>query len=357
VVQGLAIGQHAWGHRVVVAAVVQEALRDHPFLLPLARAGIEVREILVPHRGYLQERAAVAALCKELRPDVVHSHGYRTDVIDCSVVRGLGIATVATNHGPTRGTLRHQLYQYLHWRFLRHFDAVIAVSRSIASNLIAFGLSSSRVHVVPNAWSEIAQPLSRQDARVALDLPPDVRVLGWVGRMSREKGVDVLVDAMIRLSDRSIVACMIGDGLERAGEEARARQAVGSRMIWKGMIAEAGRLCTAFDLFVLSSRTEGVPIALLEAAAAGTPIVATKVGSVPEVVTEGEAWLIEPEAPQALADAIERALQDPARSASQAARAQKRLATEFGHDAWLERHDEIYAAAQEVRRNSREGNV
>jgi glycosyltransferase involved in cell wall biosynthesis len=206
------------------------------------------------------------------------------------------------------------------------------------------------VHVVPNAWCEIAQPLSRRDARVALDLPPDVRVLGWVGRLSREKGVDVLVDAMTRLSDRSIVACVIGDGPERAGEEARARQTVGSRMIWKGTIAEAGRLCTAFDLFVLSSRTEGIPIALLEAAAAGTPIVATKVGSVPEVVTEGEAWLIEPEAPQALADAIELALRDPARSASQAAGAQNRLATEFGRDAWLKRHDEIYVAAQEVRR-------
>jgi glycosyltransferase involved in cell wall biosynthesis len=208
------------------------------------------------------------------------------------------------------------------------------------------------VHVVPNAWSEIAQPLSRQHARAALGLSSNARVIGWVGRVSREKGVDVLVDAMTRLSDPSIVACVIGDGPERAREEARAQQTMGSRIIWKGIVDEAGRLFTAFDLFVLSSRMEGVPIALLEAAAAGTPIVATKVGSVPDVVTEGEAWLIEPEGSQALADAIERALHDPARSASQAARAQKRLATEFGRDGWLTRHDKIYSVAQKMRRDS-----
>jgi glycosyltransferase involved in cell wall biosynthesis len=332
--------------------VVQEELRDHPFLSPLARAGVEVREILVPHRGYLKERAAVAALCKELQPDVVHSHGYRTDISDCNVVRGLGIATVATYHGAIRGPLRNRFYEHLHRRFLRHFDAVIAVSRPIASALIASGMSSTRVHVVPNAWSEIAQPLSRQHARAALGLSSNARVIGWVGRVSREKGVDVLVDAMTRLSDPSIVACVIGDGPERAREEARAQQTMGSRIIWKGIVDEAGRLFTAFDLFVLSSRMEGVPIALLEAAAAGTPIVATKVGSVPDVVTEGEAWLIEPEGSQALADAIERALHDPARSASQAARAQKRLATEFGRDGWLTRHDKIYSVAQKMRRDS-----
>jgi glycosyltransferase involved in cell wall biosynthesis len=350
VVHGLAIGQRARGHEVAVASVVHEPLRAHPFVLPLQRAGVTVHEVLVPHRAYWKERSTVASLCRALRPHVVHSHGYRTDVVDGGGIRKLGVATVATHHGTTRGSWRNRLYESLHWRALRQFDAVIAVSRVIASQLVASGSRPDRVHLVPNAWSEIAPPLARSAARAALNLPRDGIVVGWIGRMSWEKGIDVFIDAMAALSDSTIVACAIGEGRERSAEQARATRLVGSRIIWPGMIPEAGRFCLAFDLFVLSSRTEGVPIALLEAIATGTPIVATRVGGIPDIVSEREAWLVAPQQPLVLAQAIREAVANPSIARERASRANARLASELGRDAWLDRHDDVYAAAVAVRR-------
>jgi glycosyltransferase involved in cell wall biosynthesis len=354
VVQGLSIGQQARGDQVIVAAVVHEPMTSHPFLVPLQRAGIEVRQVLVPHRGYLAERQAIAALCREFGPDVVHSHGYRPDVVDGSAVRKAGVATVSSYHGATRGSWRNRLYENLHFRFLRSFDAVIAVSGPIGEMLAGTGVHTERIHVVPNAWSEIAAPLSREAARATLDLPADARVLGWIGRLSPEKGIDVFVDAVAALNDPSITACVIGDGPERTASEARAA-AAGVVVRWCGMLPEAGRLCTAFDVFVLSSRTEGIPISLLEAIAAGIPVVATRVGGVPDVVSENEAWLVPSEQPAVLAEAIRVALADRKDAAHRTACASARLASEFGRDAWLDKHEEVYAIAQTVRRRAMQG--
>jgi glycosyltransferase involved in cell wall biosynthesis len=352
VVQGLSIGQQARDHDVVVAAVVNETMNDHPFLIPLQRAGIRVHEILVPHRGYLAERAAVRALCSDFLPDVVHSHGYRPDVVDGSALRNLGVATVSSYHGATGGSWRNRVYEKLHFRSLRKFDAVIAVSKPIGELLVASGVRRERVRVVPNAWSEIAAPLSREAARSSLGLPTDSCVLGWVGRLSHEKGIDVFIDAVAALGDSSVMACVIGDGPERIASEARGVDGGGAAVRWVGMLPEAGRLCTAFDLFVLSSRTEGIPIALLEAIAAGIPVVATRVGGVPDVVSEKEAWLVPSEQPPALASAIAVALANPNEAKARAARASARLASEFGRDAWLDKHDAVYAVAQVVRKSN-----
>lgn len=352
VVQGLAIGQSKRGHDVVVAAVGEEPMAaDHPFRMPLDLARIPIREIVVPPRRYRAERRAITELCSELTPGVVHSHGSRTDVVDGDVIRKLGVATVSTLHGWTGGSLKNRFYEYVHARSLRRFDAVIAVSEPLATFLKSDGIPADRVHLLRNAFASVADPLPRDDARRLLGIPPEARVVGWVGRLSREKGIDVLVDAMARLPDQRIVACVVGDGAERERERQHAeRVGMGERILWKGMVPLAGRVNPAFDVFVLSSRTEGTPIALLEAIAAGTPVVATRVGGIPDVVSENEALLVAPEDPAALADAIARVFADPKAAAERARRALSRLNASFGADAWLTRHDEIYLLAAARRR-------
>ena len=170
-----------------------------------------------------------------------------------------------------------------------------------------------------------------------------------MGRLSREKGIDVFVDAMARLLAADAVAgCVVGDGPERAREEARA----GSSISWKGMLPAAGRYLAAFDVFVQSSRTEGTPMALLEAMAVEVPIVATQVGGVPDVISGNEALLVPSEDPIALATAIASVLADPEPAAVRAHLAKQRLVTTFSADAWLDRHEEIYRLAAERRRRA-----
>ena len=96
----------------------------------------------MPGRAYLRERAAIARLLREVRPDVVHTHGYRPDVLDAGVARGQGIAVVTTVHGFTGGGWKNRVYEWLQCRAFRRFDAVVAVSRPLV------GLLERRGHPV-----------------------------------------------------------------------------------------------------------------------------------------------------------------------------------------------------------------
>jgi glycosyltransferase involved in cell wall biosynthesis len=346
VVEALAAGQAASGHEVAVAAILDAPTTEHPLLDGLRRAGVDTRVCSVPARAYRSERRAVTSLIAELGPDVVHTHGYRPDVVDSGVARRLGVPVVTTVHGFTGGGLRNRAYEWLQRRAFRRFDAVVAVSRPLGEALVRAGVPAAGVHVLRNAWCGGAPHLSRDDARAALGIEPDRFHLGWVGRASAEKGLDVFVDALPFLDDLPIVASVIGDGRELGPLRDRAAAlGVADRVRWHGIVNDAGRLFAGFEVFVLSSRTEGTPVVLFEAMAAGVPVVATAVGGVPDVVGHEEALLVPPDRPRALADSIRDVLTDPAASARRTAAASVRLASEFGAGPWLAAYDEIYREA------------
>ena len=346
VVRMLAGGLHGRGHMVRVLTLEDAPARpDHPFAAALEAAGVEVVRLALPARAYLRERAAVAELCRRLRPDVVHMHGERPDVIDAGVVRRLGIPTVTTAHGFSGEGYRRIVYDALHRAALRRHDAVIAVSPALVGVLSgAVGVRRERVHFLPNAYdASAAAPLGRREARRTLGLPDEGFVLGWVGRLSPEKGADVLVDAASRLWDLPLVVSVVGDGAERAALERRAAErGVGDRIRWHGTVRGAAQLYPAFDCFALSSRSEGMPIALFEAMAAGVPVVAAKVGGVPDVVSAAEAVLVPAEQPDALADAVRRVHDEPGAARDRAGAARARLLAEFAPAPWLARHETLY---------------
>ncbi|HEX7120379.1 MAG TPA: glycosyltransferase [Longimicrobiales bacterium] len=343
VVHALAAGHSARGHDVHVAAVMHADRSDHPLLIRLRDANVRVSPVIVPPRGYRAERRRFAALCHALRPDVVHTHGYRPDLVDAGVARRLGIPVVTTVHGFTGGGWRNRLNEWLQRRAIRRFDAVVAVSAAMAERLVREGAPADRVIALRNAWAPATSPLQREAARLALDLPPDRFHVGWVGRLSREKGPDVLVDALARLADLPLTASFLGDGPERRRlEDHTARLALHDRVRWHGTIDDAARVLPAFDVFVLSSRAEGTPIALFEAIAAGVPVVATRVGGVPEVLSHGEAALVPPDDPLRLADAIRAVARTPETAAARARAARRRLDHEFALGPWLERYEALY---------------
>jgi glycosyltransferase involved in cell wall biosynthesis len=147
------------------------------------------------------------------------------------------------------------------------------------------------------------------------------------------------------------VVAIVGDGPMRAelAERARAR-GWNDRLLWCGAVNGAGQLMKAFDAFVLSSRTEGTPMVLLEAMAAGVPIVSTAVGGIPDVVSENEAILVPSEEPRALGHALDEVLQDTDSAALRAARALQRLHREYDAEHWVQRYAAIYTAVQGRRR-------
>ncbi|HEX4633133.1 MAG TPA: glycosyltransferase family 4 protein [Gemmatimonadales bacterium] len=345
VVLGLTTGLKVAGHEPRVAAILDPGVDNHPLVRALETAGVPVHPIHVAGRQYGMERARIEEIGRMHGVDVVHTHGYHPDVIDGPVARRLQVPVASTVHGFTGGGLRNRLYEWLQIRAYRRFDAVIAVSTPIVDRLTKGGVPVSRVHHLPNAWVEMpgVPPLDRAAAREALGVPRGGVRLGWVGRMSPEKGPDVVIDALARLKRPHVHLSMIGDGPALKQVQAQAKTlGVDSQVTWHGLVADAGRLLAACDAVVLSSRTEGTPIILFEAIAARVPVVTTAVGGIPAVVSEREAVLVPAEDPSALAHGIARALDDRAGALARSTAASERVAFKFAARPWVERHVALY---------------
>jgi glycosyltransferase involved in cell wall biosynthesis len=296
VVRALAVGQAARGHTVTVAAVLERNQRraadaaaeayDHPFVASFAGTGVLVAPVIVGRREYLGERAAIRALAAQHSASIVHTHGRRPDVVDSGIAKERNVPSVTTVHGFTGAGIRSFVNAAIQRRAFRQFDGVVAVSDTVADALMRFGVPAARVHVIQNAYDQVAPPLERAEARTRLRARGDEFLIGWVGRLSREKGLDVLLAALHELRDRPLTVAVIGSGGERPALEAdAARLGVSEAVRWMGQVNDAPRLFRGFDLFVLSSRSEGTPIALFEAMDAEIPVVATAVGGVPTVVS------------------------------------------------------------------------
>jgi glycosyltransferase involved in cell wall biosynthesis len=342
VVQALAAGQLAAGYSVSVIALTDEYAV--PLLAQLEAARVSVRRLMCG-RHYLRERRELVRMLRATPPSIVHSHGYRPDVQGGAAARLVGAATVSTVHGFTGGNFKNRVYEGLQRRALRRFSAVVAVSQPLVDQLVAAGIARDRLHLVPNAYRLERDFLSREAGRAELGLTvePGGFVIGWVGRLSREKGPDVLVEALARLEDRRARVVFIGDGPDRAALQSRASAlGVADRIHWLGIVPQAARCFAAFDCYVLSSRTEGTPIVLLEAMAARVAVVAAAVGGVPDVISAGEGLLVRPDDAGALASALERVIADPAAAAARGARAENRLRSERGMAAWLAAYDAVY---------------
>jgi len=222
--------------------------------------------------------------------------------------------------------------------------------------LIAWGIPAARVHCIPNAWADPTPFSDRSEARRVLGIADDAWCAGFVGRIGREKGPDIFVEALGQVvlgrSDHSrrddeampsVSGMLIGTGRMRDDLMQRTRMlGLVDNIMWPGAIEGAGRLLRAFDVVVLSSRTEGTPMVLLEAMAAGVPVIATRVGGIPDVVSEHEAALVQPESPDALASALLSVIRHVDSTRQRAERATQRLHGEFGADLWLQRYDSVY---------------
>ena len=344
VVEGLAVGHHRRGHDVTVAAIRFWGPPIHPFVEALQAEGVPVEVLWLPTRAYLQERRAIAELCRRVRPDVVHTHGIRTDLVDRRAAARLGIPTVTTVHGPSKiGGAKGAFYEWFQRRNYRRFDAVVAVSTPLRDATLADGVPAERLHLIPNAWSGLRAPLSREAARRELGLPADASIVGWVGRLIHVKGGDVFLEALRRIPEPRPLSVLIGYG--REDEKLRrlaASLGPSAQVRFFPSVRDAGRYFTAFDTYVLSSRSEGLPIVILEAMACRTPIVATRVGGIPDALDETQAWLVPSEDPDALAAAIVEALRDRERAAARATLAAQRLGRDFALDSWLDRYEHVY---------------
>ncbi len=270
----------------------------------------------------MAQRAVIGAKLALTHPHVVNIHmatGHANYFLGWR--RIFGFQVVVSVHGSEIRLLRPESLPLIR-SILMQADAVTAVSRELAERVEALGVDPARVHFVPNGvdlafWSPSPVPARRA--------PQDPPVIVAAGRLEPVKGCDILLEAFARLRARGVEARLhlAGDGAERGRLEAQARSlGIDDRVKFLGVMDREGvrELFRAATLLVMPSRSEGMPLVLLEAMACGLPVVATRVGGVPEVVDEATAVLTAPE-PELLAEGLARALEDPEATARRAERA------------------------------------
>lgn len=346
-VLGLSQGLVEAGARVVVAALADAS--SAPFVERARAAGLTTEVLHAPGRNYWRDWHGLRRIMRDHQIRVAHTHGYRADMMGLLAARSSRLPCLATAHGFTLGGAKNRLNQWLAVRALRMDDAVIAVSDPLAVTLRALGVGADRVVPILNAWLPPTGRLPpKHEARARLQLDGEAPVFGWVGRLSMEKGPDVAVAAMARLVHGGARLAFVGGGRERLALEAQvASLGLAKRVHFVGTVPDAATLLAAFDGLVLSSRTEGTPMILLEAIHAGVPIIASAVGGVPHLLAHGTGLLVPSEDPSALAAAMDQVLADPAGALDRATAARARVAAQFSPGEWVSRHLAVYQRVME----------
>jgi glycosyltransferase involved in cell wall biosynthesis len=265
---------------------------------------------------------AIAASAKETGARVLHCHQYSPFVYGrLSLLGHPWLRLLYTEHGRRAGevlSVKRRLVNPLLGRFR---GSIVAVSRELAGYLVRSGFPGRRIEVVYNGVDvgPLPDQQSRARARQLLGLPDHAVVVGTVARLDPVKDLATLLTAFARLGDLRLPCFLVivGAGPERQALEHRAAAlGLGARASFTGDRRDVRALLPGFDIFANSSTSEGISITILEAMAAGLPIVATRVGGTPEVVVHGQTgYLVEAGAPEALAEALTYLLNEPSKRA------------------------------------------
>jgi len=220
-------------------------------------------------------------------------------------------------------------------------------STVVADSIVAEGVPSEKVVVVRNGV-HLDQAQSRVDARRELGLPADEFVVGIIARLREQKRHDVLLRAAARLvaEGRRLKVCIVGTGEQETGlRELSSRLGLEDTVVWAGERRDAGRLGAAFDVGVLCSWWEGLPLAGLEMMAAGTPLVSTPVGAMPEVMSDGAGVFVAVGDHDELADAIAGLMDDPGRRARVADLGRARVRERYGFQTMVDGFTQVFDSA------------
>jgi glycosyltransferase involved in cell wall biosynthesis len=314
-VDAMGDSEHLWGKERVVALLMREqraSARVEPQLITfspgklgrdLAAEGFQTTSLSARHsRGFDHAIGALGRLLEKQPADVIHSHGYRANIIARALrvsrrIRGLRV--ISTCHGWVETDAKLRLYNTVD-----RWTCMLSDVTTVPDERMLFSLPPlGRRRHVPNAVPELDPEIeSPQFVR------PAEFVAGTLGRVSGEKGIPEFLEAARDFPDHGVAFVVAGDGV-LTGDV----RAAGGNVHYAGYYARPDRYLAGLDVYVQASHSEGLSLALLEAMRAGVAIVATDVGATRDAVTDHESALIVPaRQPGALRDAILQLRKNPA---------------------------------------------
>lgn len=319
-------------------------LNDGELARRLAGAGLDVTVLPETQLSF----GEIAMRCRRVlaarRPDVLHSHRYKEHLLTAMLAPLFGAQAVATMHGlpePARARrLRYELQTAVTIRLLRsRFDRIVAVSDDMRRQMIEeYRFDERQVDVVVNG---IAIPVLPHSARGDVGLR-----IGSVGRFVKVKRFELFVDAAALVLKRypQVQFSLLGDGPDRELITRRADAlGVGDSIRLVRPMTDPQSYFASLDVYVNTSEHEGLPLSVLEAMAHGVPVVASKVGGIPEIVrNSNEGSLVASGQPEDFASAIGALVGDPAARARIGRAGRERVIAEFSAEAMGRQYQQLY---------------
>lgn len=314
------------------------------------RRGLMVHSMRFRDGLNLRGSKLILNFAKENKVDVIHSHGYKGDILLGIIPKFIRkVPVVTTIHGwvGIEKYKKFYFYEILDALSIKNLEHTIVVSSKQRShpNLILLKIKPTVIHNgisllnfkhgwFKKHWPEIAQKVTKGNSIFS------------IGRFSSIKGYDLLTKAVSILFaiDNTIQLALCGDGREEDNlRKLTKSMGLSDNVHFLGYQDNAFQFIPSFDVFVIPSYSEGLPITLLEAMQAGVPIVATSVGEIPQVLKHGElGQLVPPGDAEVLSQAILRVFQNPAKFKKMALEAKKHVLEEYSLEKMSQKYSEVY---------------
>lgn len=329
-----------------------------------AERGVRIEPLVDLHREIapLRDLRAIFRLAKLIRrerPQILHTHTAKAGAVGRLAALLAGPArppiVVHTFHGHVlRGYFSAPLefgFRLLERLLAYWTTALVAVSPQVRDDLVALGVAPASKFTVVRLGIELERRVRDEEGagletRRLMGVPPEAFVVGWVGRMTAVKRTEDLLRALRRLVDLGVDArlCLVGDGPDREPLEQKAHElGVVRRCLFVGYQDDVAPFYDAFDAMLLPSANEGTPVSAIESLAAGCPVVATRVGGVPDVVRDGvDGFLAEVGDAETMAGRLAELAADPERRRAMGASGRDRVFERYAVDRLVDDIDRLY---------------
>lgn len=337
------------GLQPVLASIGLPADQEKPIEAEARRCGLQVIPFRIRSGPNWVGAFAILHAAHAAQVDVLHSHGYKGNILFGLLPRWLRrLPLVSTLHGWTSvgGFSRLLLYEWIECVSLRCVDRVIMVNENMRNHPRLARLAAAKLDVIENGISiDVSESVS--SSRPQLENYTRSRfTYGAIGRLSPEKGFDILLEAFAGLvsAGNDVQLVILGEGEQRTFLETLVKDlGLEKRVLLPGFVPAARNYLSLFDVFVMSSLTEGLPMVLLEAMAAEIPIVATRVGGIPQVLGEGCGGdLVEAGNKNALQNAMASILKDPRLAQERSVWSVRRVRQRYSSRAMAFKYTQVY---------------
>ena len=287
---------------------------------------------------------------KKEQIDIVHSHGYKSNLYGLTAAYALDAKKVTTCHNWLSSEIKMKIYEIIDKLMLRSFDKVIAVSENLSKEILVTGIFADKVVTIANGIDILKYSSGHQslELKKAFGLEDKDLIIGAVGRLSEEKGHEYLIKAFKNVAEKlpNCKLMIVGDGTLRESLEVLVRSLeIEDKVIFTGIRDDIPELLKIMDLFVLPSLDEEMPLALLEAMAAGVPIVATAVGAVPSVIADQHLGkVVKPKDVRCITEAAIELLQNSEKAHRCAQAAFDEVVRRFSLKAMVDKYESAYCS-------------